>query len=77
MRNRKIKDNEFVNEYYLRMKEITNTDIALSIDDHDLMQYAMIRTWDKHENKLISCTCKDLREFRDKIKAYKTFKMIR
>ncbi|XP_067120962.1 uncharacterized protein [Centruroides vittatus] len=68
---RTMQDSESVQEYYLKMKELCNFG---KIDDGALMHYVIKGINDKHENKIILYGCKDLSEFKEKLKVYEVIK---
>jgi len=66
LNNRKIQEKETVQEYFLKMKEISNG----QIDDAALIHYIIKGLNDKVENKSILYGCKNLIEFKEKLKVY-------
>lgn len=67
---RKMKDTENAFEYFLHMRAIGNG----AIDDSALMHYIIKGITDRHENKIVLYGCKNLIEFREKIKIYETIR---
>jgi len=63
---RKIKNNEIVQEYLLKMKEIASSG---SVDKCALMQYVIDGINDLSVNKSILYNAKDLKEFKEKLKS--------
>jgi len=64
---RKIKNNESVQEYLLKMKEIASRG---SVDNCALMQYVIDGINDLSVSKSIFYNAKDLKEFKEKLKCY-------
>jgi len=70
---RKIKNNESVQEYLLKMKEIASRG---SVDNCALMQYVIDGINDLSVNKSILYKAKDLKEFKEKLKCYEKIREI-
>ena len=71
LRKRRKKETETIQEYFFSMRELGNVG---KIEDAALMQYIINGLNDRPENKLILYGCKNLREFRDKLKIYEKVK---
>lgn len=65
--SRKMKANEIVVEYFLKMKEIAS---RVYVEDEALIEYVIDRIPDKECNKAIMYDTKTLKEFKEKMKAY-------
>ncbi|GBO45647.1 Retrovirus-related Pol polyprotein from transposon 297 [Araneus ventricosus] len=68
---RKIRDSESAPEYFLKMKELCSSG---KIEDAALMHYAIKGINDRQENKTILYGCKNLFEFKEKLKVYEVIK---
>ncbi|CAL1271215.1 unnamed protein product [Larinioides sclopetarius] len=68
---RKIRDSESALEYFLKMKELC---CSGKIEDAALMHYVIKGINDRQENKTILYGCKDLFEFKEKLKVYEVIK---
>ncbi|GBN79981.1 hypothetical protein AVEN_94280-1 [Araneus ventricosus] len=68
---RKMRDSESATEYFLKMKELCSSG---KIEDAALMYYVIIGINDRQENKTILYGCKNLFEFKEKLKVYEVIK---
>ncbi|GBN24637.1 Transposon Ty3-G Gag-Pol polyprotein [Araneus ventricosus] len=68
---RKMKDSESASEYFLKMKELCSSG---KIEDAALMHYVIKGINDRQENKTILYGCKNLLEFKEKLKVYEVIK---
>ncbi|GBN12277.1 hypothetical protein AVEN_66316-1 [Araneus ventricosus] len=68
---RKMKDSESAPEYFLKMKELCSSG---KIEDAALMHYVIKGINDRQENKTILYGCKNLNEFKEKLKVYEVIK---
>lgn len=70
--NRRVKkDTESMTEYYFSMRQLASRG---NIEDAALIQYIINGINDRQENKLILYGCKNLIEFKDKLKVYEKIK---
>ncbi|GBN21634.1 hypothetical protein AVEN_135099-1 [Araneus ventricosus] len=68
---RKMRDSESAPEYFLKMKELCSSG---KIEDAALMHYVIKGINDRQENKTILYGCKNLLEFKEKLKVYEVIK---
>ncbi|GBO21406.1 Retrovirus-related Pol polyprotein from transposon 297 [Araneus ventricosus] len=68
---RKMRDSESAPEYFLKMKELCSSG---KIEDAALMYYVIKGINDRQENKAILYGCKNLFEFKEKLKVYEVIK---
>ncbi|GBM30936.1 Retrovirus-related Pol polyprotein from transposon 297 [Araneus ventricosus] len=68
---RKMRDSESAPEYFLKMKELCSSG---KIEDAALMHYVIKGINDRQENKTILYGCKNLFEFKEKLKVYEVIK---
>ncbi|GBM45619.1 Retrovirus-related Pol polyprotein from transposon 297, partial [Araneus ventricosus] len=68
---RKMRDSESAPEYFLKMKELCSSG---KIEDAALMYYVTKGINDRQENKTILYGCKNLFEFKEKLKVYEVIK---
>ncbi|GBN16861.1 Retrovirus-related Pol polyprotein from transposon 297 [Araneus ventricosus] len=68
---RKMRDSESAPEYFLKMKELCSSG---KIEDAALMYYVIKGINDRQENKTILYGCKNLFEFKEKLKVYEVIK---
>ncbi|GBM50063.1 hypothetical protein AVEN_138844-1 [Araneus ventricosus] len=68
---RKMRDSESAPEYFLKMKELCSSG---KIEDGALMHYVIKGINDRQENKTILYECKNLFEFKEKLKVYEVIK---
>ncbi|GBO02960.1 hypothetical protein AVEN_100212-1 [Araneus ventricosus] len=68
---RKMRDFESAPEYFLKMKELCSSG---KIEDAALMHYVIKGINDRQENKTILYGCKNLLEFKEKLKVYEVIK---
>ena len=71
LNKRKMRDSETALEYFLKIKEISNSG---KIEDAALIHYVIKGINDKPENKTILYGCKSLSEFKEKLKVYEVMK---
>ncbi|GBL63175.1 hypothetical protein AVEN_195769-1 [Araneus ventricosus] len=68
---RKIRDSESAPEYFLKIKELCSSG---KIEDAALMHYVIKSINDRQENKTILYGCRNLFEFKEKLKVYEVIK---
>ncbi|GBN42425.1 hypothetical protein AVEN_109725-1, partial [Araneus ventricosus] len=68
---RKMRDSESAPEYFLKMKELCSSG---KIEDAALMYYVIKGINNRQENKTILYGCKNLFEFKEKLKVYEVIK---
>lgn len=68
---RKMKKNESVFEYFFSIKEIASRG---AVDESSIIQYVIDGIEDLHTNKSILYGAKNIREFKDKLACYETFR---
>ncbi|GBN95131.1 Transposon Tf2-6 polyprotein [Araneus ventricosus] len=68
---RKMRNSESAPEYFLKMKELCSSG---KIEDAALMHYVIKGINDRQENKTILYGCKNLFEFKEKLKVYEVIK---
>ncbi|GBO35953.1 Retrovirus-related Pol polyprotein from transposon 297 [Araneus ventricosus] len=68
---RKMRDSESAPEYFLKMKELCSSG---KIEDAALMHYVVKGISDRQENKTILYGCRNLFEFKEKLKVYEVIK---
>ncbi|GFS75550.1 transposon Tf2-9 polyprotein [Trichonephila clavipes] len=69
MQKRKLRPTESLFEYFLAMREIASKS-HFRLDDQSLIMYCITGIPDSNHNKLILYACKNISEFKEKLKIY-------